>query len=88
MRAAIGGFHDAGAAAGGDHEAMARAGQVLGPGGDHAREDAGVLVEARHLDGSLGERKLEVGGLAGELFVGRGGLLLRGRKFGGIGILE
>lgn len=53
-RAAVGGFHNAGAAAGGDDEAMAGAGEGVSPGGVKAGEGAGVLVEAGHIEGGSG----------------------------------
>jgi len=44
--AAVGCFHDAGAAAGGDDEAMAAGGRKsAGPGGDHVSQAAGVFVQ-------------------------------------------
>ena len=86
--AAVGRLHNAGAAARGNDEAVPRPGQRPGPGGDHAREGARVLVEACHLDRGLGERELEIAGLAAGLLMRGGGLLVRGRGRGAAGVLE
>ncbi len=75
--AAVGCFHDAGAASGGDDEAVAGAGKILRPLGHEAGEGARVLVVARHLDGGFGALVAEGGGflrVAGGLFgLGCGG---------------
>ena len=49
-RAAVGRFHDAGAAAGGDDEAVVRGGERQAPLRQHPRELARILVKARPLE--------------------------------------
>src|SRR3546814_1429978 len=57
--AAVGRLHDAGPAAGADHEAAVVLGQALRPLGKAARQLAGGLVVARHLEIALGDRSEE-----------------------------
>src|SRR3546814_6919935 len=74
--AAVGRLHDAGPAAGADHEAAVVLGQALRPLGKAARQLAGGLVVARHLEIALGDDEVGVF-LLGALLLGHRQAALR-----------
>ena len=77
--AAVGGFHNAGAAAGGDDEAVLTRGNLEGPAGEQLREAARVLVVASHFNRRNGALALQIGGFAGGYVGWTGWLLVAGR---------